>query len=198
MLHQRASDMKDHDGIVVLTLCGSIRAKSYNAALVRALPKLAPGGMSFTAAPLIANIPHYDADMQQASGPPAVAAELGQAIREADGVLIASPEYNYSIPGALKNAIDWVSRLPNQPFAGKPVLIQSVSAGAVGGARMQHHLRQVLVFVDALVFARPEVMIGTAAAKFDEAGELTDDTTRDLVRTQLAGFASFVRRLAPR
>jgi chromate reductase len=192
------TNSRDLEGINILTLCGSIRAKSYNASLVRALPKLAPGGMFFTAAPPIANIPHYDADMQQASGPPAVAVELGHAIREADGVLIASPEYNYSIPGALKNAIDWASRLPNQPFAGKPVLIQSVSTGAVGGARMQHHLRQVLVFVDALVFARPEVMIGLAAAKFDEAGKLTDDATRDLVRAQLAGFASFVRKLAPR
>jgi chromate reductase, NAD(P)H dehydrogenase (quinone) len=190
--------MGDHDGMNILTLCGSIRAKSYNASLIRALPKLAPGGMTFTPAPLIANIPHYDADMQQASGPPAAAMELGNAIREADSVLIASPEYNYSIPGALKNAIDWVSRLPNQPLAGKPVLLQSVSAGAVGGARMQHHLRQVLVFVDSLVFARPEVMIGLAASKFDEAGELTDETTRDLVRSQLAGFASFMRRLAHR
>jgi chromate reductase len=190
--------MGEHDGMNILTLCGSIRTKSYNAALIRALPRLAPGEMMFTPAPLIANIPHYDADIQQASGPPAAVMELGNAIREADGLLIASPEYNYSIPGALKNAIDWVSRLPNQPIAGKPVLIQSVSAGAIGGARMQHHLRQVLVFVDALVFARPEVMIGTAASKFDEAGELTDDATRDLVRTQLAGFASFVRRLAQR
>jgi chromate reductase len=182
----------------ILTLCGSIRAKSYNASLIRALPKLAPGGMTFTPAPLIANIPHYDADMQQASGPPAAVVELGTAIREADGVLIASPEYNYSIPGALKNTIDWVSRLPNQPLAGKPVLIQSVSAGAIGGARMQHHLRQVLVFVDALAFARPEVMIGMAATKFDEDGELTDDATRDLVRGQLTGFASFVQRLTHR
>jgi chromate reductase len=190
--------MMDRDGMNILTLCGSIRARSYNAALIRALPKLAPGGIAFTPAPLIVNIPHFDADMQQASGPPAVAVELGNAIREADGVLIASPEYNYSIPGALKNAIDWVSRLPKQPLAGKPVLIQSVSMGAVGGARMQHHLRQVLVFVDSLVFARPEVMIGAASSKFDDAGELTDDATRDLVRAQLAGFALFVKRLAQR
>jgi chromate reductase, NAD(P)H dehydrogenase (quinone) len=188
--------MSDHAGMNILTLCGSIRGKSYNASLIRALPKLAPGGMTFMAAPLVANIPHYDADMQQVSGPPAAVVELANAIREADGVLIASPEYNYSIPGALKNAIDWVSRLPKQPLAGKPVLIQSVSMGAVGGARMQHHLRQVLVFVDAVVFARPEIMIGMAAAKFDEAGELTDDATRDLVRAQLAGFSSFVQRMA--
>jgi chromate reductase len=189
--------MRDHDEMNILTICGSIRSGSYNAALIRALPKLAPGGMSFTAAPLIVNVPHYDADMQQASGPAAVAVELGQAIREADGVLIVSPEYNYSIPGALKNAIDWVSRLPNQPFAGKPVLIQSVSAGVIGGARMQHHLRQVMVFLDALVFGRPEIMVGMAQSKFDEAGELTDDTTRALVRTQLAGFASFVKKVTP-
>src|SRR5271169_228647 len=102
------------DGINLLTLCGSIRTGSYNAALLRALPQLAPGGMAFAPAPLIVNIPHYDADMQQASGFPAVVAELGNAIREADGVVIAAPEYNYSIPGALKNAIDWVSRLRNQ------------------------------------------------------------------------------------
>lgn len=182
------------DGMTILTLCGSIRTGSYNAALLRALPQLAPGAMAFTPAPLIVDIPHFDADLQQASGFPAAVAQLGEAIREADGVLIASPEYNYSIPGALKNAIDWVSRLRNQPLARKPVLLQSVSAGAFGGVRMQHHLRQVLVFVEALVFVRPEVIIGAAASKFDEAGELTDGPTRDLVRTQLAGFASFVER----
>jgi chromate reductase, NAD(P)H dehydrogenase (quinone) len=177
----------------VLTLCGSIRRKSYNAALIRALPSLAPGGMTFTPAPLIVNIPHYDADLQQAGGFPTTAVALANAIREADGVLIASPEYNYSIPGTLKNAIDWVSRLPNQPFAGKPVLIQSASMGVVGGARMQYHLRQVLVFVDALVFGRPEIMIGMAATKFDEEGILTDAPTRDLVRAQLTAFAAFLK-----
>jgi len=182
------------DGMNILTLCGSIRTGSYNAALIRALPQLAPGGMTFTPAPLIVNIPHFDEDMQEASGFPAVVAELGNAIREADGLIIASPEYNYSIPGALKNAIDWVSRLRNQPFARKPVLLQSVSAGAFGGVRMQHHLRQVMVFVDAQVFTRPEVIVGAAASKFDEAGELVDQTTRDAVRAQLVAFASFVEK----
>lgn len=86
-----------------------------------------------------------------------------------------------------------MSRLPNQPFAGKPVLIQSASMGAVGGARMQYHLRQVLVFVDALVFGRPEIMIGMAATKFDEEGILTDAPTRDLVRAQLTAFAAFLK-----
>jgi chromate reductase len=190
--------MSNDGTLSILTICGSARKGSYNAALIRALPLLAPGGMLFTPAPLIVNIPHYDADLQQASGFPAAAAALGNAIREADGVLIASPEYNYSIPGTLKNAIDWVSRLPNQPFAGKPVLIQSASMGVVGGGRMQHHLRQVMVFVDALVFGRPEIMIGVAQTRFDEHGTLIDEPTRDLLRTQLAGFAAFVKKHAPR
>jgi chromate reductase len=189
--------MGDHDGMNILTLCGSVRAKSYNAALIRALPKLAPGGMTFTPAPLIANIPHYDADMQQASGPPAVAAELGHAIREADGVLIASPEYNYSIPGALKNAIDWVSRLPDQPFANKPVAIQSASQGPLGGPRAQYHLRQMLVFLDALAFNKPEIFVGGVKGKVDEAkGVLTDQPTLDIIKQQLAGFAKFIGRVS--
>ena len=112
--------MRQDGQLEILTLCGSIRERSYNAALIRALPALSPGGMVFVEAPLIVNIPHYDADLQQLSGPPASAAALVTAIREADGVIIVSPEYNYSVPGPLKNAIDWVSRVPKQPFAAKP------------------------------------------------------------------------------
>ena len=185
--------MRQDGQIEILTLCGSIRERSYNAALIRALPALSPGGMVFVEAPLIVNIPHYDADLQQLSGPPSAVAALVTAIRDADGVLIASPEYNYSVPGPLKNAIDWVSRVPKQPFAAKPVLIQSVSGGLLGGARMQYHLRQVLVSLDALVFTRPEVMIGMAPTKFDEQGNLTDEATQTMVRTQLAAFATFVK-----
>jgi chromate reductase len=185
--------MRQDGQLELLTLCGSVREKSYNAALVRALPALAPGGVVLIEAPLIVNIPHYDADLQQISGPPAAAAALVTAIREADAVIITSPEYNYSVPGTLKNAIDWVSRVPKQPFSAKPVLIQSVSAGLLGGARMQYHLRQVLVSLDALVFTRPEVMVGIAASKFDEQLNLIDEATQTLVRTQLAAFSTFVR-----
>lgn len=185
--------MSQDGQLEVLTLCGSVRERSYNAALLRALPSCAPGGMVFIEAPLIVNIPHYDADLQQISGPPAAVAALANAIRDADALVIASPEYNYSIPGTLKNAIDWVSRVPNQPFSGKPVLLQSVSAGLLGGARMQYHLRQVLVSLDAVVFNRPELMVGMAATKFDEGGRLLDENTRAHLRAQLAAFANFVQ-----
>jgi chromate reductase len=97
------------------------------------------------------------------------------------------------VPGGLKNLIDWVSRTPNQPFARKPVLIQSVSGGPMGGVRMQHHLRQIMVFVNARVMPRPEVMIGPATTKFDEAGQLIDKAAREAVRAQLTEFAAFVR-----
>lgn len=183
------------DGLTlnVLTICGSARADSYNAALVRTLPRLAPGEMLFTMAPPVINLPHYDFDLQQVSGPPAAAMELAGAIRDSDAVIIVSPEYNYSVPGLLKNALDWISRVPKQPLINKPVLIQSVSNGALGGARMQYHLRQVLVALDARVFSKPEVMVALAASKFDEAGNLIDDATRTLIRTQLSAFLAFAK-----
>jgi chromate reductase, NAD(P)H dehydrogenase (quinone) len=177
----------------IVTLCGSVRKDSYNAALVRALSDISSGDMVFKQGPNVADIPIYDADLERLSGFPSVISGLAALIREADGVLIVSPEYNYSVPGGLKNLIDWISRTPNQPFAKKPVLIQSVSGGVFGGARMQHHLRQIMVFLDARVFTRPEVMIGPASAKFDASGELIDAPTRAAVRAQLGEFAAFVR-----
>ena len=142
----------------------------------------------------IGDFPLYDADVQASDGfPPAVTA-MGEAIKAADGVIIVSPEYNYSVPGGLKNAIDWLSRLPSQVFAAKPVLIQSASPGALGGARMQYHLRQIMVFLDGRVLNRPEVMIAGAAGKADPAtGDLIDEATKEFLRKQLAAFAAFVR-----
>jgi chromate reductase len=120
---------------------------------------------------------------------------MGEAIGKADGVIIVTPEYNYSVPGVLKNAIDWLSRLPTKPFAGKPVAIQSASPGIFGGVRAQHHLRQTLVFLDARALAQPEVTVTQAAAKFDgKTGELTDKTTREFIARQLQAFAAFARR----
>jgi chromate reductase, NAD(P)H dehydrogenase (quinone) len=121
---------------------------------------------------------------------------MADSIRKAEGVIFCSPEYNYSIPGVLKNAIDWLSRLKDQPFAGKPVLLQSASGGALGGARMQYHLRQVMVFVEAQVFNRPEVFIGSAQTKFDGDLKLTDQPTRDIIKQQLAGFEALIRRVS--
>ena len=177
----------------ILTLCGSVREDSYNAALLRALPSLSPGDLEFKEGPSPADVPIYDGDLERLSGLPSVVNALAASMREADGVLIATPEYNYSIPGGLKNLIDWVSRTPDQPFARKPVLIQSVSGGPMGGVRMQHHLRQVMVFVNARVLPRPEVFIGPASQKFDEAGQLIDKAAREAVRTQLVEFAAFIR-----
>jgi chromate reductase len=178
----------------VVTICGSLRKGSYAGAVLRAAPALVPGGMGFTPFPSIGDVPHYDGDLETSSGVPHPIALLANAMREADGVLIVSPEYNYSVPGVLKNTIDWISRVPNQPLANKPVLIQSVSQGPLGGVRMQYHLRQTLVGLSARVFNRPEVMIGLARTKVDEdSGELTDTATRDLIRAQLVDFAAFMK-----
>ena len=181
------------DSIRLVTLLGSLRAGSLNRMLAEALPGLAPAGVEVSALPGVGTLPLYDADLQ-AKGFPAEVTALAEAIRAANGVIIVSPEYNYSVPGVLKNALDWLSRLSDQPLAKKPVAIQSVSPGAIGGARMQYHLRQVLVFLDGYVLPRPEIMVGGGMAKFDEStGALTDESTRTHVAAQLAAFAAFVR-----
>ncbi len=179
----------------VISICGSLRKGSYNRLAMRQLAGLAPAGMTITEAPSFAAFPLYNADVQNTSGFPAAVTALADAIRTADGVMFCTPEYNFSLPGGLKNAIDWVSRLPNQPFAGKPVAIQSVSPGPLGGARVQYELRRAMVFLDALTLNRPEVFIGSCASKFDEkTGELTDAATRTFMTQQLDAFAKFIER----
>ena len=179
----------------VVSICGSLRKGSYNRMLMQSLPGLAPPGMAITEAPPFTEIPLYNADVQAASGFPAPVTALADAIRAADGVIFCTPEYNFSLPGGLKNAIDWVSRLPGQPFAGKPIALQSASPGPLGGARVQYDLRRMLVFLDALTLNKPEVFVGSCASRFDEkTGALTDPTTRDFVKQQLAAFAEFIDR----
>lgn len=179
----------------IVTLCGSLRKASINRAVMETLPELAPEGMRFVEAPSFAEFPLYNGDLAAESGMPAGVEALGDAVREADGVVIVSPEYNYSMPGALKNAIDWLSRLPDPPFRMKPVAIQSAAPGMIGGARMQYHLRQTLVFLDAIVFTRPEVFVSQAMQKIED-GRLTDQPSRDAISAQLAAFADFVDRLS--
>ncbi len=153
--------------------------------------------MAITAAPWIGDFPLYNWDVQQEDGFPAPVQRLARLIREADAAIIVTPEYNYSVPGVLKNAIDWVSRVPDQPFRNKPVLLQSASTSRLGGIRAQNHLRQVMVFVEALVFNKPEVLVAQAAERVDETtGQLTDEATRELIRKQLAAFVTFVHRVA--
>lgn len=180
----------------VISVCGSLRKASYNAMVARALPGLAPDGMSITPAPSFAEFPIYNADLQEADGFPAAVTRLADAIRAVDGVIFVTPEYNFSIPGGLKNALDWVSRVPKQPFAGKPVAIQSAAPGPVGGARVQYDLRKTMVFLDALTLNKPEIFISNVKSRLnEETGQLTDETTKDFIRQQLAAFATFMARV---
>jgi chromate reductase len=184
------------DQLNVLVVCGSLRKGSYNAALTRALPALAPPEITLNTAPPFETFPLYNADIQDASGFPEAVENFAAAIRAADGVLIVSPEYNWSIPGALKNALDWVSRMKDQPFKDKPVAIQSASQGPLGGARMQYHMRMALTYLNSFVFGTPEIFVGMAQNKFDkETLELKDQPTKDIIKTQLAGFAAFIKRV---
>jgi chromate reductase len=184
------------DQLKVLVICGSLRKGSYNAALTRALPALAPPDIKLIAAPSFAAFPLYNADLQDASGFPGPVEELAAAIRAADGVLFVTPEYNWSMPGVLKNAIDWLSRMKEQPFKEKPVAIQSASQGPLGGARMQYHWRMSMTFCGAFIFGTPEVFVGLAQTKFDkDTLELKDQPTKDVIKLQLAAFAKFIAKM---
>ena len=179
----------------VISICGSLRKGSYNRMVMNLLSELAPSEMIIKEAPSFAEFPLYNADIQNSTGFPDAVITLADAIHAADGVIFCTPEYNFSLPGGLKNAIDWVSRLPNQPFAGKPIAIQSASPGPLGGGRVQYDLRRAMVFLDALTLNRPEIFIGSCASKFDDrSGELKDDTTRNFIRQQLEAFAKFIER----
>ena len=177
----------------VLALSGSLRAGSYNTAALRAAQELAPEGMSIEIAS-IADIPFYNGDVQ-AEGFPVSVTALTERIRAADALLIASPEYNYSISGVLKNTIDWLSRTPNQPIAGKPIALMSASMSLLGGPRAQYDLRRAFVFLDGLPINRPEVFIAQAHTRFDNQGRLTDEATRGFVTQLLEALATWTRRL---
>lgn len=182
--------------IRIAAISGSLRKGSYNTALLRAARDLAPKGVEVEILS-IAGLPVYDADLQAEGMPEAVLA-LQKAIGGADGVLISSPEYNYSVPGGLKNAIDWLSRTDPQPFAEKPVAIMGASPGKVGTARMQYHLRQIFVFLRARLLSHPEVMVGSAHERITD-GELTDEGTRSYLGKLVGALVSEIedrRRLA--
>jgi chromate reductase len=184
------------DKLNVISIVGSLRKGSFNAALARQLPKWAPEGMSISAAPDWSDLPIYNADDQNSTGFPATVTKLADAVRAADGVIFVTPEYNYGIPGGLKNAIDWVSRIKDQPFKDKPVAIQSATGGPMGGARMQYHLRQAMVFLNAFTFGTPEIFVGLAQTKFDEKTmEFKDEAGIKFITQQLAGFEKFILRV---
>ena len=177
----------------VLGFAGSLRLGSYNRAALRAAVELAPEGMVVETFE-IAGIPLYSADTE-AGGLPGPVEEMSARVTAADAVLIVTPEYNYSIPGVLKNAIDWCSRHPQKPFAGKPVAIMGASAGNLGTVRAQMHLRQVFVFLNVIPLNKPEVFIARAHEKFDGEGRLVDQTTRAQIRALLEALAAWTRTL---
>jgi chromate reductase len=177
----------------VISICGSLRKGSYNRIVMNLLPSYAPAGMKITEAPSWANFPLYNADIQNSTGFPEPAQKLAEAVRAADGVIFVSPEYNFSIPGGLKNAIDWVSRVPNQPFAGKPIALISATAGLLGGGRMQYDMRRCMNFLDAFTMNKPEVFIGNASARIDDkTGQIKDEQTIGFIKQQLEAFAKFI------
>jgi chromate reductase, NAD(P)H dehydrogenase (quinone) len=183
----------------VLVICGSLRNGSMNKSVARTLPELAPEGMTLVDAPPFDNFSVYNADHHQATVFPPPVMALVDAIRAADGVIIVSPEYNFSIPGGLKNAIDWISRVKDQPFKDKPIALQSASGGPLGAARMQYHLRQSLTSLEAFILPRPEIFVTFAPQKIDEkAGKLKDEPTREIIGRQLAAFAKFIERVRPK
>ena len=179
--------------IRILGIAGSLRRESYNRAALRAATQLVPEGASIEIFEL-EGLPGFNQDEEQ--NPPAKVVELKRRIREADAILIVTPEYNYSIPGVLKNAIDWASRpYGDSAWNGKPAAIMGASVGAIGTARAQYHLRQMFVFLNMFPINQPEVMIGNASERFDAAGNLTDDTTKDFIRQLLQGLVTWTRRI---
>lgn len=177
----------------VLGIAGSLRRGSYNRALLRAAAGLLPADMVLETAEIGA-IPLYDADIE-AAGVPAAVTELKARVRAADALLIATPEYNSSVTGVLKNALDWLSRPPDQVLDGKPAAIMGASPGMFGTVRSQQHLRQIATALNLLVLAKPDVFVARAAEKFSAEGELTDERSREAVRKLLVALRDWTLRL---
>jgi chromate reductase len=177
----------------VLGISGSLRKDSYNTWALRAAQQLVPQDMTIEIAD-ISQVPLYNGDVHAAGLPDPVAA-LKEQVRAADGILLVTPEYNFSIPGVLKNVLDWLSRPPAPPFDGKPVAIMGASPGPVGTARVQYHLRQVLVFMNTFTVNKPEVFINHCAGKFNEQGELTDEASRKFIGDLLVSLQQLKARI---
>ncbi len=177
----------------ILGFAGSLRRASFNRALLRAALEVLPDGATLEIYELD-GFPGYNDDLL--SSPPEKVKEFKAKIRAAAALLIATPEYNYSVPGVLKNAIDWASRPPgDNAFEGKPVAIMSASTGMLGGARAQYHLRQSFVFLRMYPLNWPEVFVSFAGEKFDSQGRLLDEKTRSLLKELLEGLVAWTRKL---
>ncbi len=179
--------------IHVLGITGSLRDASFNTALLKAAAELLPPDMTLEIVDL-ADLPMFDVDIEKPF--PASVACFRERITRADAVLISTPEYNSSISGVLKNALDWASRAPEPPFTGKPVAVMGASTGVFGTARAQLQLRQVLTHISALVMPKPEVMVARAADAFDAQGNLVNETTRGFLQSLLTGLGEWTRRVS--
>ena len=178
----------------VVGFAGSLRKASFNRALLRAAVESAPEGMTIETLE-IRGIPVYDADLE-AEGDPAPVAEFKRAVGAADGLLIATPEYNYGVPGVTKNVIDWASRPPRKSVLdGKPVAVMGATPGTWGTARGQAQLRQAFTFTNSYAMQQPEILVARAREKFDDEGRLVDDTTREYLGKFLAAFADWIARV---
>lgn len=175
----------------ILGISGSLRKDSFNTAALRACSERLPAGVTMSLFDL-APIPLYDEDVR-ALGLPEPVQQLREQIRAADAMVIATPEYNYSFSGVLKNAIDWASRPPEQPFDGKPIALIGATPGGLGTSRAQYHLRQVFIYLNGRVLNRPEVFISAAPGKFDASGKLTDAATGDNLGKMLAALVESVQ-----
>ncbi len=179
--------------INILSFAGSLRKGSYNRALLRAAGDLLPRDARLEIFDL-EGIPPFNQDLEKTM--PARVKDFKSKIRSADAILIATPEHNYSIPGVLKNAIDWASRpYGDNSFEGKPVAIMSASTGMLGGARAQYHLRQTFVFLDMHAINRPEVFVTFAGQKFDDKGKLADEKTRGLIKALLEELVAWTMKV---
>jgi chromate reductase, NAD(P)H dehydrogenase (quinone) len=179
--------------IRILGIAGSLRAKSYNRSLLAAATELVPEGVTIETFDLT-GIPVFSEDDEK--NVPARVTEFKAKIREADAILISTPEYNYSIPGVLKNAIDWASRpYGDSAWTGKPVAVMGASVGNMGTARAQYHLRQVFVFLNMHPVNQPELMVSAAYEKFDAEGKLMDEKAKELIGRLLQNLADWTRRL---
>jgi len=176
----------------IVGICGSLRGQSLNRMLLNLAGECLPAPAALQEHDW-SDVPPFNADVLSQGMPPAAHA-LRERIRRADGVVIATPEYNFSVPGMLKNAIDWVSRGDDQPLLNKPVAILTATPGPLGGARVQYDLRKVLLFMNAAVLVKPEVFVGQAPQKFDAQGRCADATTRGFVQAQMDAFVQHIRR----
>lgn len=174
-------------------ISGSLRKGSINTALLTTVQSLVPANVEFTMIG-IGDLPLFNSDLE-IDGPVESVRSFKQKLNIADALVISSPEYNYSIPGVLKNALDWASRGKDSPLTNKPVAIMGASPGLLGTARMQMHLRQVFLFNNMHAVNKPEVFINQAAIKFDSDGTLTDEKTKDVIRQQMQALVELTQRL---